>query len=249
MKIAIVLFLGLSALCVNNLVSAQSQPNGPATSDPGWPRQKTTDQGSLVYYQPQVDDWKDFKQLDFRMAFSLTPKGQKEVVGVLSVQAQTAVDVDQHDVVLTDFKITQVHFPSVDPEKTGQLEELVRSFLPPDYLVAMSLDRLVANVNKSKTTPTVKVQNDPPTIFVSYTPAILLQIDGEPTRADIADTDLGFIVNSNFPLFFETDATKDYYLYTGAQWVKSASIEGPWTPVRSYPAISPKSPTIRNGRK
>ena len=99
----------------------------------------------------------------------------------------------------------------------------------------MSLDRLVADVNKSKTTPTVKVQNDPPTIFVSYTPAILLQVDGEPTRADIADTDLGFIVNSNFPLFFETDATKDYYLYTGAQWLKSASIEGPWTPAPKLP--------------
>ena len=127
MKIAIVLLLGLSALCATNPVSAQSQPNGPATSDPGWPRQKTTDQGSLVYYQPQVDDWKDFKQLDFRMAFSLTPKGQKEVVGVLSVQAQTAVDVDQHDVVLTDFKITQVYLPSVDG-KDGSVKRAFPSF-------------------------------------------------------------------------------------------------------------------------
>ena len=235
MKIAIVLLLGLSALSASNPASAQSQPNSPAASDPGWPRQKTTDQGSLVYYQPQVDDWKDFKQIDFRMAFSLTPKGQKEVVGVLSVQAQTAVNVDQHDVVLTDFKITQVYLPSVDPEKKGPLEELVRGFLPSDYLVAMSLDRLVADVNKAKTAPSVKVQNDPPTIFVSYTPAILLQVDGEPTRANIADTDLGFIVNSNFPLFFQTDATKDYYLYTGAQWLKSASIEGPWTPAPKLP--------------
>ena len=220
MKIAIVLLIGLTALWANNPAGAQSQANGPGTSDPGWPRQKTTDQGSLVYYQPQVDDWKDFKQLDFRMAFSLTPKGQKEVVGVLSLQAQTAVDVDQHNVVLTDFKITEVRFPSLDPEKAATLEPLVRSFLPADYLVAMSLDRLVASVNKSQAAPTVKVQNDPPPIFVSFAPAILLQIDGEPKRADIAGTDLGFVVNSNFPLFYETDAAKNYYLYTGAQWLK-----------------------------
>ena len=235
MKIAIVLLLGLSALGASNPASAQSQPNGPAASDPGWPRQKTTDQGSLVYYQPQVDDWKDFKQLDFRMAFSLTPKGQKEVVGVLSVQAQTAVDVDQHDVVLTDFKITEVHFPSLDPEKAGQLEQVVRSFLPPDYSSPCHWTGWSPSVNKSKAAPTVKVQNDPPPIFVSYTPAILLQIDGEPTRADIANTDLGFVVNSNFPLFFQTDATKDYYLYTGAQWLKSASMEGPWSPCPKLP--------------
>ena len=235
MKIAIVLLLGLGALCANNRVSAQSQPSGPAAPDLGWPRQKTTDKGSLVYYQPQVDDWKDFKQLDFRMAFSLTPKGQKEVVGVLSAQAQTAVDVDQHDVVLSDFKITQVRFPSLDSDQAAKLEEVVRSFLPSDYVVAMSLDRLVASVNKSKAAPTVQVQNDPPPIFVSYTPAILLQIDGEPKQADIANTDLGFVVNSNFPLFFQTDATKDYYLYTGAQWLKSTSMEGPWT-------LAPKLP-------
>ena len=102
-----------------------------------------------------MDDWKDFKQLDFRMAFSLTPKGQKEVVGVLSLQAQTAVDVDQHYVVLSDFKITEVRFPSLDPEKATALEQLVRGFLPPDYVVGMSLDRLVASVNKSKAPPTV----------------------------------------------------------------------------------------------
>ena len=99
----------------------------------------------------------------------------------------------------------------------------------------MSLDRLVADLNKAKTAPPVRCRIDPPTIFVSYTPAILLQVDGEPTRANIADTDLGFIVNSNFPLFFQTEATKDYYLYTGAQWLKSASIEGPWTPAPKLP--------------
>jgi hypothetical protein len=236
MKIAIVLLLVLGASVPKNLAAAEAQPGSPAASDPGWPRQKTTDQGSLVYYQPQVDDWKDFKQLDFRMAFSLTPKGQKEVVGVLSLQAQTAVDVDQHDVVLTDFKITQVRFPSLDPEKTAQLEQLVRGFLPQGYVVAMSLDRLVASVNKPNAAPTVKVQNDPPPIFVSYTPAILLQIDGKPTRAEIVNTDLGFVVNSNFPLFFQTDAAKDYYLYTGAQWLKSASMEGPWAPSPKLPA-------------
>ena len=106
MKLAIILLLGLSALCANNLVSAQSQFSGPAASDPGWPRQKTTDQGSLVYYQPQVMTGRNSNN-SISEWLSLTPKGQKEVVGVLSLQAQTAVDVDQHHVVLTDFKITE----------------------------------------------------------------------------------------------------------------------------------------------
>jgi hypothetical protein len=40
--------------------------------DPAWPRQRTNEQGRLIYYQPQVDAWTNFKDLAFRMAFSLT---------------------------------------------------------------------------------------------------------------------------------------------------------------------------------
>lgn len=34
--------------------------------DPGWPRQITKPQGTLVYYQPQVDNWNDFVNLDWQ---------------------------------------------------------------------------------------------------------------------------------------------------------------------------------------
>lgn len=50
--------------------------------DPGWPRQKFSSAGRLIYYQPQIDEWNNYKDLAFRMAFSLTPTGDKQVVGV-----------------------------------------------------------------------------------------------------------------------------------------------------------------------
>jgi hypothetical protein len=52
----------------------------------------------LVYYQPQVDDWQNFKDLDFRLTVSLTPAGGKAVVGVVNVHAQTDVSVDTRTV-------------------------------------------------------------------------------------------------------------------------------------------------------
>src|SRR5207237_6576622 len=132
------------------------------------------------------------------MAFSLTPKGQKEIVGVIEAQAQTDVNMDDRSVLLRDFKINEVKLPGLDPAKASQVDQAVRSFLPPGHTVVMALDRLVASVEKSQAPATVQVQNDPPKIFVSYTPAILLDIDGEPTRAEIADTNMGFVVNSTF---------------------------------------------------
>ena len=177
------------------------------------------------------------KTFNFRMAFTLTPKGQKDVVGIMVLQAQTDVNVDEHSVLLSNFKITEVTLPSVAAEKKPAVDKLVRSFLPPDHTVVMSLDRLVATVEKSQAAPpSVTVQNDPPIIFVSNTPAILLSVEGEPVRADIAATNLGFVVNSNFPLFFEKQSAKEYYLYGGEQWLKAASLEGPWAAAPKLPA-------------
>ena len=227
----------MTSLAAGNLAAA-SQPNATAAPpDPGWPRERTNEQGRLVYYQPQVDAWKNFKELDFRMAFSLTPKGGKEIVGIIELQAQTDVNVDNHSVLLSNFKINEVKLPGLDTLKTSQMDQAVRSFLPPDHTVVIALDRLVATVEKSQQAPAaVAVQNEPPVIFVSNTPAILLNVDGaEAVRADIAGTNLGFFVNSNFPLFFEKESPKEYYLYTGEQWLKSVSVEGGW-------AVAPKLP-------
>src|SRR6184192_2163500 len=229
MKITLPLLFAITVLTITNLVAKTANP----PADPGWPRQRTNENGSLVYYQPQIDAWTNFKELTFRMAFSLTPKGQKEIVGILEVQAQTDVNVDDHSVLLRDFKINEVKLPGMDPAKASTIDQAVRSFLPPDHTVVMALDRLVASVEKTQTPATVPVQNDPPKIFVSYTPAILLDIDGEPTRAEIADTNMGFVVNSSFPLFFEKGGAN--YLFTGEQWLKSSILEGPWAPVANLP--------------
>src|SRR6476620_7662096 len=44
---------------------------------------------------------------------------------------------------------------------------------------------------------------------------------------------MGFVVNSNFPLFFEKGGAN--YLFTGEQWLKSPVLEGPWAPVANLP--------------
>src|SRR5262245_34285872 len=70
----------------------------PPTHDIGWPRQVTQDGSELIYYQPQVDEWKDYKTLFARVAFSLTPNGGKQVLGVASMEAGTIVDKDSRTV-------------------------------------------------------------------------------------------------------------------------------------------------------
>jgi hypothetical protein len=59
--------------------------------DIGWPREKSNADATIIYYQPQLDEWKDYRQLDARMAVSVRQKtGQPTVNGANGQRAQTA---------------------------------------------------------------------------------------------------------------------------------------------------------------
>ena len=209
--------------------------------DPGWPRQKVNPAGKLVYYQPQVDSWTNHKDLQFSLAFSFTPAGGKAVVGVANVESFTDVNVDTHTVILRNPKITSTHFPSVDAATAENMDKLVKTFLPANTSLTISLDRLVASSAKSEEAPTVEVRNDPPVIFVSYRPAILLHMDGEPVLAEIPKTKLKFIVNTSWPLFLDTSHST-YYLFSGKLWMSATELQGPWTGTAKLPKELTKLP-------
>jgi hypothetical protein len=202
--------------------------------DPGWPRQKASPAGRLVYYQPQVDSWNNYRDVQFRMAFSLTPTGGKQVVGVVQIKSNTDINMDARTVLLSKPEVIDTHFPSLDSSKAGEMDQLVRTFLPPDSSVVISLDRLIASVDKAQPSATVSVRNDPPAIFVSQKPAMLVQVDGEPVTADIKDTKIQFIVNTNWPIFFDK-SHKAYYIFTGKQWLTGANLNGPWMSTQKLP--------------
>lgn len=221
---SLVIIVALILACVSVVVA----------QDPGWPRLKTSFGGKLIYYQPQVDEWDSYKNLVFRMAFSLTPAGGKQVVGVVNIHSDTEVNVDARTVLLSNPVIADTNFPSLDPTKTAEMDKLLRTFLPSDFSTVISLDRLVASVNKSQPANSVSVRNDPPSIFVSNRPAMLVQVDGPPVMADIKDTKLQFVVNTNWPIFFDKHYS-NYYLFTGKQWLFGAGLNGPWVATAKLP--------------
>ena len=215
------------------------------SQDPGWPRQISKPGGKVVLYQPQVDDWKNYQQVDARMAFTITPTGGQSHVGVLTVQMNSTVNMADHTVVLNNPRITSVSFPSLDAATSAQMEQLMRTFLNPAATMTISLERLAASVKKSSTPPVAEVKNDPPQIFISLQPAILLQVNGAPANAPIANSNLQFIVNANWPLFLDP-ATSKYYLFTGKGWVTATSLEGPWAPTGQLPPAMSKVPQNQN---
>src|SRR5580698_4481654 len=100
--------------------------------DIGWPREMTQNGARILYYQPQIDQWTDYRTLDARMAISVTPAGGKPTLGVVSIQARTEVDKEIRNVVISNIKLTDTRFPSADVAGAAKLGELTRSFFKPD---------------------------------------------------------------------------------------------------------------------
>jgi hypothetical protein len=79
--------------------------------DPGWPRKLVKPGGTVIVYQPQVDDWQNFTDIKWRAAFQLTPSGGNQIVGVASFDATTEVNTDNHTVLMFNINVTNTYFP------------------------------------------------------------------------------------------------------------------------------------------
>ena len=65
---------------------------------------------------------------------------------------------------------------------------------------------MLARLDKSQIIPknVDGVKADPPVIFYSTSPAVLVNLDGDPIWSPIKDNDLKFAVNTNWDLFQHT---------------------------------------------
>src|SRR6266496_2322119 len=202
------------------------------SGDPGWPREQYQNGTRLIIYQPQVDDWKNFQDLTWRMAVSLTPKSGKEAVGVVEMKGNTDIDNVAKVVIITNPQVTGTYFPSLDQAAAEKMEQLVKSFVPPT--LSVSLHRLIASVPKQQAPTGVQLNNDPPQIFVGYRPSILLSVDGEPALSEVPNTNLKYVVNTQWPLFFDNE-NSSYYLAVGQQWLTANGLDGQWSPTKKLP--------------
>jgi hypothetical protein len=231
---------------------AASQPASPATPAPpvdgGWPRAYTTASGAkVVMYQPQVASWDDQKHMVAYAALSYEAKGAKKpALGSLKIESDTRVSVAERLVSFAPIKVTESNFPTLQKEQIRDVtDEIVRAI--PDEERVIALDRVLASLDKSQILPknAEGVKADPPAIFFSQTPAVLVNLDGDPIWSPIKDNDLKYAVNTNWDLF-EHGPTKAFYLRHEQSWLQASDVKGPWQPAAALPESFKKLPADDN---
>lgn len=230
--------LGLATLLSWSTSCSQAQNAEPERLQTiEWPRQYADAGDTVIVYDPQVDSWDKYEKLVARSAVAVSPKGSKEpVYGVLEYTADTEVDGDKKEVLVQNRKIVAIRFAGLEASKAAQAEAIVRRLLKPVSII-LPLPFILAQIEAdSKAHPSVPVNMDPPPIFYSEKPAVLVMYLGKPEFKAITGTDLQFCTNTNWDVILQPSASQ-YYLLNGEGWLTTKDLKnGPWTATTSLPA-------------
>jgi hypothetical protein len=223
---------------------AAPTPTTAAEPDKGWPRLYTTPEGVATVYQPQVSSWSnDQKHMVAWAAVSYQPNGQGQpAFGTMKIEADTRVSVENRLVSFSNFVVAESKFASLTRDRTLQIIDAVQKAMPETDRI-LALDRVLAAIDASAISAknVEDVKADPPRVFASTKPAILVNIDGAPIWSPIRDVDLAFAVNTNWDLF-QAPSAKTFYLRHDASWYKAGDLNGPWSPAGTLPASFSKLP-------
>jgi hypothetical protein len=185
-----------------------------------------------------------------RAAFSVSngPSSQPNY-GVLWFQARTEIDKAKRLVSFTEIEITRVTFPSA-PDKSGAYQGALQSHVAQKGEV-IALDRVVTDIaaNPAESTGSgYEVKNDPPKIFFSTKPALLILIDGAPVLRSVAGTDLERVINTR-ALLLNDRRTGKFYLRLMDGWLEAGNVNGQWQPAANAPEYLNKALEIAAASK
>ncbi len=153
---------------------------------------------------------------------------------------QTRIDPTDGRVILTEPKLVTSHFPSLDTAQAATLEEHLAAALPRMETKSVPLEMVLLGL-KDAVIPAAALNNDPPAIFHSERPAILLLFDGAPVLAPIPGSGLQVVVNANRDVLTNASATTWYLLANGI-WYSTRDHAGPYEAAGTLPPDFEKLP-------
>ena len=205
-----------------------------AAQDP-WPKRFDDPKGTVVMYQPQVEDFKDDK-LTARAAVSVKTKEMKApVFGAVWLSGRVLTDRDTRMATIDEVKVTEAKFPDAKPEQLEKLTTFLNTEMA-GWSIPIALDRFLAalEVLEQEQAGDRGLKNEPPKIiFVSH-PAVLVPLDGDPKLLPVPKSSLMRVANTPFLMLYDPPA-KSYYLKGGEDWLAAADLNGPWKDLEQVP--------------
>jgi hypothetical protein len=201
-------------------------------AEKAWPRVIQGKTATVSMYEPQLDSWKD-DEFSARAAVSVQDGDAAPVFGAVWISGRFDVDRDARTVDFFDIKIPTVAFPEASEERRQELAAFLEREIP-KWDLEMELDRVIPLLDNAEValSEAAELKNTPPRIIVTYTPAVLILIDGEPKLEGIENSNLERVVNTPYVIVKHKST---YYLASDTMWFDAPAVMGPWSEARSLP--------------
>lgn len=203
-----------------------------------YPRIEQFEQGTVRVDFPSLESWPEFRFLKAWLPVEVMLRGEdQEAVGSVYVQAMTRIDFDQRTVAISNPQVLKTQFSDKAPSAIR--DQLVsrafhdrESIVPLDVLLRLLPDDFEI---PGQQVASVGLNFSPPAILVSESPLKLLSIDKEPVKAPVEGTDLEYVVNTDWNVFyFKPDA--QWYVLDENAWLQNNYLaDGGWKVVDDLP--------------
>jgi len=229
-------------------IITNARTTSPTTNEDSWPRKFAGGGSSFAVYQPQMESWTG-NLWSGRAAFSMNGQAAQPAYGVLWFQARTEIDKVNRLISFSDITITKVSFPAA-PEKSTLFQNVLQAHVKQNG-ETIALDRVLADmaINQAESGgATYEVNNEPPRVFFSTTPALLVLIDGPPVLRAVEGTQLERVINTRV-LILKDRQTSKFYLHLMDGWLETDAIAAQWRVAVNTPARLDKALTIASATK
>jgi hypothetical protein len=231
-------------LAGSSVLPLSAAPTVPVSRDT-WPMSITAGGGTIALSEPQVRSWPNYTSMTGVAAVAVTlPGASAPVYGTLRFSSLASADVPAGMVSLVNPKLVATAWPTATAADTPALDAFLKANLHVAGKPLLPLTMVLSSIPRSERPHTVPVRTNPPVIYVSQRPAVLIGFDGKPVFEPIAGTGLTYAVNTNWEIIHDPVSAL-YYVHAKSGWYASPGTAGPFTPAvvpASFAAIPATGP-------
>lgn len=207
-----------------------------AKAEDQWPQTITASDGTIIkIYEPEPESFQG-DILKARSAISILENGQSDpTFGTFWEIATVQTDRDNRQVNIESVKIPNLKLPGdPDANKINYLKTTLETEIP-RLGINLSLDNVLASLdmNAEEKKLSKDLNNNPPKIYYSNRPSLLVTIDGEPKIQRNNNWGVDVVVNTPFTIVKYNDG--NYYLYGAKHWYMAPAATGPYSYTDNVP--------------
>ncbi len=231
-KLAAAFLAALSLPALAPAAHAQDAPApaaGAAQAAWDYPREVRAGGQRVKLHEPSVLEYAlDSGACTLRVPVEVTDGVGRVTWGAAEIAGRAHLDLDARLVLVDGLALGTVAVPEHDATLLAKIVEGLPAVLPAELLLRLELFTDRPNATRLEETPDTKVSMRGPAIVVRRTPALLVQIDGEPVTVKIPESSLEYVVNTATDLVRDPGEGK-WYMLVDQWWATAPKIEGPWT--------------------